>query len=58
VRAAAALPDQAREIYAFADAFEAQRYAGREASVGQLREQLSKLRRALPWRFTRAEPAE
>lgn len=57
-RAAHALPGQAQQIHAFAAAFEAQRYAGRDASPAQLREHLATLRRALPWRFTRAEPAE
>ena len=57
-RAALALPGQAQQIHAFAAAFEAQRYAGRDASPAQLREHLATLRRALPWRFTRAEPAE
>lgn len=57
-RAALALPGQAQQIHAFAAAFEAQRYAGRDASPAQLREYLATLRRALPWRFTRAEPAE
>jgi protein-glutamine gamma-glutamyltransferase len=53
-RAATALPGQAAEIHAFATAFEAQRYAGGAASPAQLREHLARLRRALPWRFTRA----
>ncbi|HLA30486.1 MAG TPA: DUF3488 and transglutaminase-like domain-containing protein [Pseudomonas sp.] len=54
-RAAQALPAQAQAIRAFAAAFEAQRYAGQTASVAQLRQHLQVLRRALPWRFTRAE---
>jgi transglutaminase-like putative cysteine protease len=57
-RAALALPGQAQQIHAFAAAFEAQRYAGRDASPAQLRENLATLRRALPWRFTRAERSE
>lgn len=49
-RAAQALPAQAREIRAFAEAFEAQRYAGQEGAQQQLRQALQRLRRALPWR--------
>jgi transglutaminase-like putative cysteine protease len=49
-RAAQALPAQAREILEFAEAFEAQRYAGREGAPQQLRQALQRLRRALPWR--------
>ncbi|MES2819000.1 MAG: DUF3488 and transglutaminase-like domain-containing protein [Pseudomonadota bacterium] len=54
VRAARALPAQAGPIRAFAEAFEAQRYAGRSGSPGDLRPLLRQLRRALPWRWTRA----
>lgn len=54
-RAAQCLPQQAQAIRAFAAAFEAQRYAGQAASLALLRQHLALLRRALPWRFTRAE---
>ncbi len=54
-RAAQALPAQAEPIRAFAAAFEAQRYAGRVAAPGELRQRLAQLRRALPWRLTRTE---
>lgn len=53
-RAAQALPAQAQAIQAFAAAFEAQRYAGQAQSAAQLRQHLQALRRALPWRLTRA----
>lgn len=56
-RAAAALPGQARAIDAFSTAFEAQRYAGHGAAPGELQRLLRALRRALPWRFTRVDPA-
>jgi len=54
-RAAQQLPGQAQAIGDFAAAFEAQRYAGQELSVGQLRLHLKALRRALPWRYTRLD---
>lgn len=54
-RAGQALPAQAEPIRAFAAAFEAQRYAGRDAAPAELRQRLVQLRRALPWRRTRAE---
>lgn len=54
-RAARALPEQAQAIRRFAAAYEVQRYAGHAASPAQLREHLAALRRALPWRLTRAE---
>ena len=54
-RAARALPHQRAAIMAFAQAFEAQRYAGEAGSPRQLRQQLRALRRALPWRLSRIE---
>lgn len=54
VRAAQAMPGQARQIEAFAAAFEAQRYAGKHQSVQTLRHHLRALRKALPWRLRRA----
>ena len=56
-RASATLPGQAQAIDAFSTAFEAQRYAGHGASPGELQRLLRALRRALPWRFTRADPS-
>jgi transglutaminase-like putative cysteine protease len=53
-RAARALPAQAQAIRRFAAAYEAQRYAGHSASPALLRQHLAALRRALPWRLTRA----
>ncbi|WP_339490627.1 transglutaminase TgpA family protein [Pseudomonas sp. EL_65y_Pfl2_R95] len=53
-RAAQALPKQASQIEQFAVAFEAQRYAGQAASEQVLRKHLRNLRKALPWRLTRA----
>jgi len=53
-RAARALPAQAQAIRTFAAAYEAQRYAGHGASPALLRQHLAALRRALPWRLTRA----
>lgn len=55
-RAGLLLPEQAQAIAEFAAAFEAQRYAGQLLSAVQLRQRLKALRRALPWRFTRAQP--
>tara|TARA_R110000868_G_scaffold301794_2_gene562300 strand:+ start:4899 stop:6893 length:1995 start_codon:yes stop_codon:yes gene_type:complete len=55
-RASQQLPAQAHAIADFAAAFEAQRYAGQVLSTGQLHQRLKALRRALPWRFTRAQP--
>ncbi|MDM8349912.1 DUF3488 and DUF4129 domain-containing transglutaminase family protein [Pseudomonas sp. sp1636] len=52
-RAAQALPAQAQAIHAFAATFEAQRYAGAEASPALLRAHLALLRRELPWRGSR-----
>ncbi|HLD67211.1 MAG TPA: DUF3488 and transglutaminase-like domain-containing protein [Pseudomonas sp.] len=52
-RAATALPAQAVPIQAFARAFEAQRYAGRPEASHELRLLLKRLRRVLPWRWTR-----
>jgi len=54
-RAARALPVQADRIRTFARTFEAQRYAGHSGSPSELNRQLTQLRRALPWRFTRIE---
>ncbi|WP_137817203.1 DUF3488 and transglutaminase-like domain-containing protein [Pseudomonas sp. 2FG] len=54
-RAGQVMPAQAEQIRAFAAAFEAQRYAGRSAEPAELRQRLAQLRRALPWRLTRAE---
>lgn len=54
-RAALALPAQAGAIDAFVAAYEAQRYAGQSGSPHLLRERLSALRRALPWRLTRSD---
>lgn len=54
-RAALQLPAQAQAIQAFAQAFEAQRYAGQAASAAELRLCLRALRRSLPWRLTRLE---
>ncbi|MNJ72609.1 hypothetical protein D3C77_692850 [compost metagenome] len=48
-RAAVALPGQAEAILAFMELFEAQRYAGEQAMVGQLRVALRRLRRSMPW---------
>ncbi|WP_043307403.1 DUF3488 and transglutaminase-like domain-containing protein [Pseudomonas sp. ML96] len=52
-RAAALMPLQAQAIAAFAQAFEAQRYAGQASSPQHLRQLLRQLRRELPWRSTR-----
>lgn len=54
-RAGLLLPAQAQAITDFALAFEAQRYAGQARSAAVLRQHLKRLRRALPWRFTRLE---
>ncbi|MCY1280608.1 Protein-glutamine gamma-glutamyltransferase [compost metagenome] len=48
-RACRALPAQAAAIRAFAEAYEAQRYAGRPPAAAELRRHLRRLRRALPW---------
>jgi hypothetical protein len=48
-RAAAALPEQAEAILAFMEVFEAQRYAGEQVAVGQMRMALRRVRRSLPW---------
>ena len=52
-RAARQLPKQAALINDFIAAWEAQRYAGRPTDNAQLKHALRRLRRALPWRFTR-----
>ncbi|MET1077333.1 MAG: DUF3488 and transglutaminase-like domain-containing protein [Pseudomonas sp.] len=52
-RAVLRLPSQAAAINAFAQAFEAQRYAGSTGSVAELRHLLKRLRTALPWRLMR-----
>lgn len=54
VRAAQQLPAQQDAIMTFAQAFEAQQYAANDADTQALRQALAKLRRALPWRFTRS----
>lgn len=54
-RAMAVMPDQARAIADFAQAFEAQRYGGQTQSTEQLRDLLRRLRRELPWRTRREE---
>jgi len=51
-RAALQFPAQAEVIQAFADEFEAHRYAGQSGSLTGLRRRLRQLRRALPWRRT------
>ncbi|MBF0673942.1 DUF3488 and transglutaminase-like domain-containing protein [Pseudomonas sp.] len=48
-RAAAALPEQAEAILAFMAVFEAQRYAGEQVAVDQMRMALRRVRRSLPW---------
>ncbi|MBX9912507.1 MAG: DUF3488 and transglutaminase-like domain-containing protein [Pseudomonadaceae bacterium] len=53
LRAAEQLPAQQAAIMEFAEAFETQQYAALGADVHALREALARLRRALPWRFTR-----
>ncbi|PZR46333.1 MAG: DUF3488 domain-containing protein, partial [Ectopseudomonas oleovorans] len=53
LRAARQLPEQAEQIETFARCFEQQRYAGGPASRDALRQALSDLRRALPWRLSR-----
>ncbi|MCY1411466.1 Protein-glutamine gamma-glutamyltransferase [compost metagenome] len=52
-RARAALPEQAAELQAFIDAFEAQRYGRAAATPRELQRLLLRLRRALPWRVAR-----
>jgi transglutaminase-like putative cysteine protease len=52
-RAAGLMPLQARTISDFAQAFEAQRYAGQPQSTEQLKALLRRLRRELPWRHRR-----
>lgn len=49
-RAAALMPRQAEAITTFAQAFEAQRYAGGASAPQELRLLLRRLRRELPWR--------
>ncbi|WP_252273259.1 transglutaminase TgpA family protein [Pseudomonas subflava] len=49
-RAAALMPRQADAITTFAQAFEAQRYAGGASAPQELRLLLRRLRRELPWR--------
>lgn len=51
-RAAMRFPAHAEAIEGFAREFQAQRYAGASASVGQLRRRLKALRRSLPWRLS------
>jgi transglutaminase-like putative cysteine protease len=52
-RAAGLMPLQAQAINDFAQAFEAQRYAGQPQSTDQLKALLRRLRRELPWRMRR-----
>ncbi|OEC32680.1 protein of unknown function [Pseudomonas cuatrocienegasensis] len=54
-RAAGLLPAQAAAIEAFADLYEARRYAGEAIADAQLWRQLRLLRRALPWRLRVAD---
>ncbi|WP_122664618.1 transglutaminase TgpA family protein [Pseudomonas viridiflava] len=51
-RAALSLPVHAAAIGAFAEEFQAQRYAGSNSSPGELRRRLKYLRRRLPWRVS------
>ncbi|RRV05161.1 DUF3488 domain-containing protein [Pseudomonas sp. v388] len=51
-RAVLFFPQHADAIEAFVGEFEAQRYAGRAASVSHLRSRLKALRRRLPWRLS------
>jgi hypothetical protein len=48
----------AAQIEAFADEFEAQRYAGHNRSLALLRRRLRQLRRSLPWRFSTPKTLE
>ncbi len=57
-RAAERLPMHAAQIEAFADEFEAQRYAGHNRSLALLRRRLRQLRRSLPWRFSTPKTLE
>lgn len=57
-RAAGQLPAHAAQIEAFAEEFEAQRYAGRNRSLVPLRRRLRQLRRSLPWRFSTPKTLE
>lgn len=50
-RASGLMPLQAQAITDFAQAFEAQRYAGQPQSTEQLKALLRRLRRELPWRM-------
>ncbi|WP_437883968.1 transglutaminase TgpA family protein [Pseudomonas sp. LRF_L74] len=52
VRASQRLPAQREAIMAFANAFEAQRYAGHGPSPNSLGKALARLRRTLPWKRT------
>ncbi len=53
-RAVRHLPQQAVPLRRFIDCWEAQRYAGQPVQAAALRQALRALRRALPWRLTRA----
>lgn len=53
-RAARHLPAQALVIRHFIQLWEAQHYAGKPVEASQLKQALSALRRALPWRFVDA----
>lgn len=60
-RAAKALPYQAEAITAFAERFEAYRYAGEEGALVELQAALALLRKRLPWRRSataRVEPED
>jgi transglutaminase-like putative cysteine protease len=54
-RAALSLPGHADAIAAFAQEFQAQRYAGSSSSPAELRRRLKILRRRLPWRLSAAK---
>jgi len=57
-RAAHHLSAQAVVIRHFIKLWEAQQYAGKPVEVSHLKQALSALRKALPWRFVHAEPRE
>jgi hypothetical protein len=54
VRAAGQLPAQAELIDEFIRLWEDQQYAGRRSDPARIKRVLRRLRRALPWRLTRA----
>jgi transglutaminase-like putative cysteine protease len=51
-RAGLFFPDHAQAIQAFVNEFQAQRYAGRATSAGELRRRFKAVRRRLPWRWS------